>query len=127
MRPLGHRLQVVDRLRRLHLNGAHELPAAIGRGQHEIRKYLNLADADRDRLVFADIDGDLVTTLQFHLQQPDDAVVFELFADGPHQDWAHFSSGTRQYPESPVLRTVNFNAARAKVCSRGQIPKHPAA
>ena len=36
------------------------------------------------------------------LQEPDDAVVLELLADGPHQDRTHLTSGTRQYRISPV-------------------------
>jgi hypothetical protein len=51
-----------------------------------------------------------VLALQFGLQEPDDTVVLELLADGPYQDWTHFASGTRQYPESVPHENGDFRS-----------------
>ena len=44
------------------------------------------------RLVAADVGGDVVFALQSDLEQPDDAVVLELFADRPDENRAHGAS-----------------------------------
>jgi hypothetical protein len=94
--PLCARFEMVDRLGRLDLDGTHELPAPIGRRQDEVRKYLQLTDFHRSALVLADVRGHVVPTLQLHLQEPDDAIVFELFANWTNEDRAHLTSGRRR-------------------------------
>jgi hypothetical protein len=94
--PLCARFEVVDRLGRFDLDGTHELPASIGRGQDQVRKYLQLADFDRCALVLADVRGHVVPPLQLHLKEPDYAIVFELLANWTNEDRAHLTSESRR-------------------------------
>jgi hypothetical protein len=98
VRPLRHGLQVIDGFGRLDLDCPHELPARICRREHEIRKYLHLPYPDRDRLIFADVDGDFMLALELELQQANDTVVLELFPDRPDQNWAHWTSPDETVP-----------------------------
>jgi len=86
--PLRHRLEVVHRLRTLHLDDAGELAVLVGRLQHQVGVPRRLGAANRGRLLGARIDGDLELSLVFRLQQANDPIVLELLADGPHEDWA---------------------------------------
>ena len=108
--PLRHRFEVIDRFGGFYLDRAHQLFASIDRRQHQVRENLDLPDAHRDGLVLADVGDHVVLALQFGLQEPDDTVVLELLADGPHQDWTHFASGTRQYPESVLHENGDFRS-----------------
>ena len=89
--PLGHRLEVVHRFGGLNLYRPHQLVAAFGRREHEIRKYLNLPDPDRHGLILADVRHHIVPALQSDLQETDDAIVLELLTDGTDQYWAHIT------------------------------------
>lgn len=94
--PLRHGFQMVDRFGGLYLDRSHQLAAAVRGGEDQIREDLHLPDTHRHRLAFSDIDGHLVSALEPDLQEPDDTVVLELLADGPHQDRTHDTSRTRQ-------------------------------
>ena len=109
MRPLRHRLEMVDGLGGFHLDRTEQLASFVGRREHEIRKDLHLADPDRDGLLVADIDRHVGATLQSHLQQPNDTVVLELLTDGAHQDRTHLASRGRRIGECGVLGTANCN------------------
>ena len=98
VRPLRHRLEVIDRFGRFHLDRPHQLLALVGRRQHQIGKDLDLPDPDRHCLVLSDIRDDVVLALELDLQKPDDTVVLELLTDGPYQDWTHFTSGPDSTP-----------------------------
>ena len=86
VRPLGPRLEVIDRLRCLDLHGTHELSGLIRRGEYKIRVDLELANLDGSALVLANVRDDLVLPLQLDLKKSDHAVVLELLANGAHQD-----------------------------------------
>jgi hypothetical protein len=92
MGPLRHGFEMVHRLGRFYLNCPREAPRAIRRGQDNVGENLDLADLDRGRLLFTDVRLNLVPALQPCLQEPDDSVVLELFADRPDQDRAHLTS-----------------------------------
>jgi hypothetical protein len=99
VRPLGHRLEVIDRLGRFHLYRPHQLvPAFCGR-EHEIRKDLDLSDPHGHRLFLADVRDDVMTTLESDLQQPNDAVVLQLLANRANQYRAHVTSTREKISE----------------------------
>ena len=102
MGPLGTRLQVVDRFGRFHFNGAQQLAAAVRGRQHEVGENLQLANLDRRALILADVGDDLVLSLQLDLEEPDDAIVFELLANGTHENRAHLTSGRRSTGQKPA-------------------------
>ena len=81
--PLRHRLEVVDRFAALDLDEPGQFLAA---GQHEIGKQGQGANLDRSDLLIADIDGHVELPLVFRLEVPNQAIVFELFANGPDKD-----------------------------------------
>jgi hypothetical protein len=94
--PLRHGFQVVDGFGGLYLDRSHQLAAAVWGCEHQVREDLHLPDPHRNRLAVPDIDSHLVPALEPDLQEPDDTVVLELLADGPHQDRTHDTSRTRQ-------------------------------
>lgn len=94
--PLRHRLEMVHRLGRFDLDRSDQLVTLIVGRQHEIRINLNLSDLYGDRLARANVHGDFVTTLQLQLEQSDDTVMFELFADRPYENRTHGTS-RREY------------------------------
>jgi len=96
MRPLRPRLEVIHRLRGLHLDRPHQLAALVGRCQYQIRVDLQRPDLDRRALVLADVRDDLVFPLQLDQEKPDHAIVLELLANGTHQNRAHLTSGKRR-------------------------------
>jgi hypothetical protein len=75
--------------------------AAIGRCQQKVGINLNLSNFYRDCLVLADIDRDVMTTLQLHLQEPDHSIVLELLTDRPYQYRTHVTSRRRISPNAP--------------------------
>jgi len=81
--PLGHGLEVVDRLPRLDLDDALDPSGRRGRLQHQVGIEGGGTDLDRHVPLVTDVDLDLVTLLPLGLEQPDDAVVLELLAHGP--------------------------------------------
>jgi hypothetical protein len=89
--PFGECFKVIDGFACFDFDNGLEAPVAIGRIQHEIGIQSRGAGADRDVLLGTRIDPGIVLTPVFHLQQPDDTVVLELFADRPHQDRAHLA------------------------------------
>lgn len=89
--PFGECFEVIHRLAGFDFDNGLEAPGAIERIQHEIGIQSRGAAADRDILLGTRIDPGIVLTPAFHLQQPDDTVVLELFADRPHQDRAHLA------------------------------------
>ena len=106
VRPLGHRLQVIDRFPGLDLDDPLEPAPLVGGGQDQVREHLTRADAHGHGLLVARIDGNLVLPLQFRLQQTDDAVMLELLSNRSNQNRTHVASGepgmltqfTRRYP-----------------------------
>jgi hypothetical protein len=87
---------MIDRLGRFHLNRSHQLASAIRRREHEIREYLQLTDFDGRALVVPDVRDDFVAGrafLELDLQEPDYSIVFQLLANGTHQNRAHLTSG----------------------------------
>ena len=95
MRPLRHRFEMVDRLCGLNLHSAFELVPLVGGGEDQVRIYLDWTNLDRDRLVVADVDHDVVPTLQACLEQTNHAIVLELLAHGPDEYRAHSTSRGR--------------------------------
>ena len=61
--------------------------------QHEIRKQQQRPDLDGCALLVADVQRDLELPLVLLLEMPDEAVVLELFPDGPDKDGGHEASG----------------------------------
>ena len=91
-RPLGQRFEMVDRLPRLHFDNALKLAASIGGHQHDIRIHGRRTAPDDCVLFLTGIDSNLKSSSKTGLQQADDAIVFELLADGPHQNRTHTAS-----------------------------------
>ena len=92
MRPLRHRFKVIDRLGGFDLNRSHQFVSALSRGEHEVGKNLDLSDPDRHRLLFANVRGDIVTTLQANLQESNHTVVLQLLANRANEYRAHVTS-----------------------------------
>ena len=92
VRPLRHGLEVIDRFSRLDFDSPGQLPAAVGRRQHEIWKELDLPHSHRQGLRLADVGHDVPFPLQADLKKSDDAVVLELLAHGAHKNGAHWTS-----------------------------------
>jgi hypothetical protein len=97
VRPLRHRLEMIHRFCGFDLYRSHQLVSAVGRGEHEIRKNLNLPDAYRRRLVFSDIGRHVMTAFESDLQQSDDAIVLQLLANRANQYRAHVTSTREKY------------------------------
>ena len=89
MRPLGQRFEVVDRLAGLDLDDALQPAAALLRQQHEVGIQRRGPGPDRQVLLDAGVHAGLVLPAELGVQQADNAVVFELLADRPHQNRAH--------------------------------------
>ncbi len=92
MRPLRHRLEVIDRFGGFNLYRSHQLVTAVCRGEHKIRKNLHLTDFHWHRLLFADVRDHVVTTLESYLQESNDAVVLQLLANRANEYRAHVTS-----------------------------------
>lgn len=92
MGPLRHRLEVIHRLGRLHLDGSHQPVAAVCGSKYKVREYLHLPDFDRHRLVLADVGDDVVAAFQADLEQTDHTIVLELFTNRSHQYRTHVTS-----------------------------------
>ena len=105
MGPLGTGLQVVDRFGRFHFNSAQELARAIRGRQHKVRENLQLANFDGRALVLADVGNNLVLSLQLDLEEPDDAIVFELFANGTHENRARLRPPGAEAPHKNLQRS----------------------
>lgn len=105
VRPLGHRLEMVDRFRGFDLDGSFQLASFVSRREYEVGKNLHRTDFHGNRLIGADIHGDLVLALQARLQEPYDAIVFELLAYRPHEYRTHRWSAL---PKSQPPATVSI-------------------
>ena len=90
--PLRHRFQMIDRFGRFHLDRSHQLVPAIGGGQDQIGKDLHLADSHRRSLILPDIGDHVVPALEPDLQEADNPVMLELFANWTDQYRAHVTS-----------------------------------
>jgi hypothetical protein len=97
MRPLRHGFEVIDGLGGFDLNRSHQLMASVSRRQHEIGKNLHLADSHGDRLLFANVRDDVVTTLESNLQESNDAVVLQLLANRANEYRAHVTSTMEKF------------------------------
>ena len=124
--PLRHRLEVIDRFGGLDLDRSHQLLAPIDGRQHQVGKNLHLADAHRNRLILADIRHDVVLALELDLQETDDTVVLELFANRPDQNWAHFASAPDSTLNQAFMKTGNLLARLPNCVDAGTSPKGPA-
>ncbi len=110
VRPLRHRLEMIDGLPGFDLDDPFEPLPLVRRRQHEIRKHLTWADLDAGGLLLPYVDGHVVPPFQSSLQQPDNPIVFELFANRSHQDGAHGAS----------RRSLGFKlVGRAKITRNG--------
>ena len=92
VRPLGHRLEMVDGFSGFDLDRTQKLMSLIWRGEYEIRKDLHGPNSYWYRLLLPHVDRHIRATLQSNLKQTDDAVVFELLPNGAHQDRTHLTS-----------------------------------
>jgi hypothetical protein len=90
MRPLGHRLEVIDRFGALDLDDASQLLVAR---EHEIGKERQRSELDRGGLIFAEVERHLELPLVLLLEMPDEAIVLELLSNGPDKDGGHETSG----------------------------------
>src|SRR5262249_48334521 len=112
--PLRHRLEVVDRLGRLDLDDADQLPPALLQDQIGIPG--RRAAAHRRRLLVAGVDCDVELSLVLRLEQANDPIVLELLAHGPHEDWAQYNlrreglddARTAEIPEITRKRAENI-------------------
>src|SRR5262249_32172529 len=91
LRPFREGFEMIDRFAGFYLDDGLEPPAAVERIQHQIGIDRGGAAADRHILFGSRIDSGVILAPVLSLQQPDDTVVLELFADRPHQDRAHLA------------------------------------
>ena len=89
VRPLRQRFEVVHRLSGLHLDDGLQLTSAFLGQKHEIRIHSGRAGTDGHVALVAGIHPRLETAATLGVQQPNDSIVLELFADWPDQDRAH--------------------------------------
>src|SRR5690349_15773580 len=97
VRPLRHRLQMIDRFGGLDPDRSHQFVASIGRREDKIWKDLHLPDSHRPGLVFADVGHHVVAAFEADLQQSDDAVVLQLLANRANQYRTHVTSTREKY------------------------------
>src|SRR5438045_5088794 len=97
--PLRHRFEMIDRLDRLDLHDAKQLPAALAL-QHEIGVPGGRSAHGR-RLLVPRVDRHVELSLIFRLEQANDAVVLELLSDRPHEDWTHTTSDACAHLDVP--------------------------
>ena len=90
--PLRHRLEMIDRLCGFDLHDPEELPAPTVL-ENQVR-IPGRRPANRRRLLVPRIDRNFELSLIFRLELANDAVVLELLADRPHENWAHTTSDT---------------------------------
>src|SRR5262245_1421343 len=86
------------------------------RQQHQVGVHGGRTGANRRVLFAPGIDTSFIPATQFRLKQPNDAVVFELLPDRPHQDWAHRappSASTKYREKTPKS---NMKLSNESVC-----------
>ena len=89
MRPLRERLQMVDRLSGLDFDDRLDPLATLLRVEHEVGIDRRRTTADRGVLLGSGVHLRLIPAPALRLEEADDPIVLELFADGPDQDGAH--------------------------------------
>ena len=87
--PLGHRLEMIDRLGSLYLHHANQPPAPLRGVKHEVRILGGLTRAGGDEPLLSRIDPHVELSLVLCLQQANDPVVLKLLAHGPDENGAH--------------------------------------
>src|SRR5688572_20192459 len=92
VRPLSKRLQVVHRFAGFHFDHCLKLASTLCRQENEIWIDRRRASADGSVPLSARIDTGLELAPALRLEQPDHAVVLELFADRADQNGAHAMS-----------------------------------
>src|SRR5262245_21811284 len=107
MRPLGQGFQMIDRLPGFNLDNGLEPPAALEGIQNHVGVHRSGGGGHRDILLGAGVDGCVVLSPVFGLQQADDAVVLELLADWSHQDGAHLAAS--KWLGHHVIKTPKSN------------------
>jgi len=119
VRPLRERLQMVDRLARFNLDHALKPVSAFLRREDHVGIYRRNARPDGRVLFVSGIDAHVVLATPFRLKQADYAVVLELLAHRPHQDWAQ-----RRLPTIEKRKeTTKFNmeASREAAAARTRL------
>ena len=86
MRPLRHGFEMVHRFARLDFDDPLEPVSAIDRRQHEVREHLPDAHLDAGRLLVADVDRHVMSSLELRLEKADDPVVLELLSNRTNED-----------------------------------------
>ena len=119
VRPLRERLQMVDRLARFNLDHSLKPVSAFLRREDHVGIYRRNARPDGRVLFVSGIDAHVVLATPFRLKQADYAVVLELLAHRPHQDWAQ-----RRLPTIEKRKeTTKFNmeASREAAAARTRL------
>ena len=122
--PLGHRLEVVDRLSRFNLDNAEHFLAAFA--LEDKVGIPRRRSADAGGLFVPRIDGDLEFPFIFRLKEADDAVVLELLPDRPDEYWAHTTSDASAHlnvPEGDPASKVAEYSIMAPVASSANKPE----
>jgi hypothetical protein len=89
MGPLGERFEMIDRLAGLDLDDSFELAATALREEQKIREYHQPAGSHPGSLFRPRICTGVIPSSRLCLEQPDNPIVLELFADGAYQDRTH--------------------------------------
>jgi hypothetical protein len=89
--PFGERFEMIDRFACFDFDDRLQASAAIQRVEHQVGVNGRRTGANRDVLFGSRVDPGIVFTPVLCLQQPDNTIVLELFADRPHQDRAHLA------------------------------------
>jgi hypothetical protein len=100
VRPLRKGLEVVDRFSCLYFNHRLEAMTAVWRHENEIGIQRGGTDTNRNVLFVARVHPGFVLPPEFRMKEPDQPVVLQLFADGPHQNRA------QQAPPSGWISTT---------------------
>src|SRR4029453_2056607 len=115
MRPLSERLAVVDRLSGFDFDHDLQPVALLQRRQEQIGIERRGTGTNGGVLLGPGIDADLETPAEFGPQLPNDAIVFQLFADRPPQNRAQ--RGLRELIKSRILaRFLASSTAHSEAC-----------
>lgn len=117
--PLREGLEVIDRFAGFDLDDALKAVAFFERPEHEVGIDRAWAGADRDVLFRSGVDAGVIFSAQLELEQPNQAIVLQLFTYRPHQDGAQLQR----------LQTIGSDeiiklASLARICV---IPPYPIA
>ncbi len=89
VRPLGQRLEVVDRLAGLYLNDNPQPMAALLGEEDQVWIKNGRPAADGGLLFTPGVHASFVAAAKLRLQEANNTVVLELFADRPYQNGTH--------------------------------------